>query len=49
MGALDNARLRTAYSDVVTGEWVIVVVGDAANLREGIDGLGLGPVTVVPN
>ena len=49
MGALDNARLRTAYSEVVTGEWLIVVVGDAANLREGIEGLGLGPVTVVPN
>lgn len=49
MGALDNARLRTAYSDVVMGEWLIVVVGDAANLREGIEGLGLGPVTVVPN
>jgi len=49
MGALDNARLTTAYSDVVTGEWVIIVVGDAAELREGIEGLGLGPVTVVPN
>jgi predicted Zn-dependent peptidase len=49
MGELDNARLTTAYTEVVTGEWVIVVVGDAAQLRAGIEGLGLGPVTVVPN
>lgn len=49
MGALDNERLTAAYSNVVTGEWVIIVVGDAAALREGIEGLELGPVTVVPN
>ncbi|MEO6019479.1 MAG: pitrilysin family protein [Knoellia sp.] len=49
MGALDDARLTTAYSNVVTGEWVIIVVGDAAELREGIEGLELGPVSVVPN
>lgn len=49
MGDLDNARLSTAYSDVVTGDWVIIVVGDAALLREGIEQLDLGPVTVVPN
>lgn len=49
MGELDADRLRTAYDSVVTGEWVIVVVGDAASLRDGIEGLGLGPVTVVPN
>ncbi len=49
MGALDNARLTTAYSDVVTGEWVIIVVGDAGELRDGIESLELGPVTVVPN
>jgi len=49
MRGLDAERLRTAYAEVATGEWVIVVVGDAASLREGIEGLGLGPVTVVPN
>ncbi|EAP99955.1 putative protease [Janibacter sp. HTCC2649] len=49
MGELDNARLTTAYSDVVTGEWVIIVVGDAAELRDGIEALDLGPVKVVPN
>lgn len=49
MRELDADRLRVAYTDVATGEWVIVVVGDAASLREGIEGLGLGPVTVVPN
>lgn len=49
MGALDDARLTTAYSDVVTGEWVIVIVGDASKVRAEIEGLGLGPVTVVPN
>ncbi|GGB72288.1 protease [Knoellia flava TL1] len=49
MRELDAERLRTAYAEVATGEWVVVVVGDAATLREGIEGLGLGPVTVVPN
>ena len=49
MREMDADRLRTAYGAVVTGEWLIVVVGDAASLRAGIDGLGLGPVTVVPN
>ncbi|MFW5472170.1 M16 family metallopeptidase [Knoellia sp. CPCC 206450] len=49
MRELDEERLRTAYAEVATGEWVVVVVGDAASLREGIEGLGLGPVTVVPN
>ncbi|KGN39370.1 M16 family metallopeptidase [Knoellia subterranea] len=49
MGELDDERLRTAYAEVVTGEWVIVVVGDAASLRDGIEGLELGSVTVVPN
>jgi len=49
MGALDDARLTAAYNDVVTGEWVIVVVGDASLLREGIEGLELGPLTVLPN
>ncbi|CAN7355457.1 M16 family metallopeptidase [Knoellia sp. LjRoot47] len=48
MRELDDARLTTAYADVVTGEWVVIVVGDAASLREDIEGLGLGPVTVVP-
>ena len=49
MRELDDERLRTAYTEVATGEWVVVVVGDAASLREGIEGLDLGPVTVVPN
>lgn len=49
MRELDEERLRTAYAEVATGEWVVVVVGDAAHLRVGIEGLGLGPVTVVPN
>lgn len=49
MRELDADRLRTAYRAVATGKWVIVVVGDAASLRAGIEGLGLGPVTVVPS
>jgi predicted Zn-dependent peptidase len=49
MRELDTDRLTSAYTSVATGEWVIVVVGDAASLREGIENLGLGPVTVVPN
>ncbi|WP_404381327.1 insulinase family protein [Knoellia locipacati] len=47
MRELDDARLSAAYAHVATGEWVIVVVGDATSLREGIEALGLGPVTVV--
>ncbi|KGN34942.1 protease [Knoellia sinensis KCTC 19936] len=49
MRELDNARLTTAYTEVVTGEWVIVVVGDAEALKEGVEGLGFGKMTVVPN
>jgi predicted Zn-dependent peptidase len=47
--ALSVADLDAAWNGHVTGEWTVVVVGDAAAVREGIDGLGRGPVTVVPN
>jgi predicted Zn-dependent peptidase len=47
--ALSVADLDAAWNGHVTGEWTVVVVGDAAAVREGIDGLGRGPATVVPN
>jgi len=49
MRDLAPADLDRAYAGVVTGEWVIVVVGDATSLRAEVEGLGIGPVTVVPN
>lgn len=45
---LDAEQLRAAYGQVVDGRWAIVVVGDAAQVREPLAALGLGPVTVVP-
>jgi predicted Zn-dependent peptidase len=47
--ALSVADLDAAWTGHVTGEWTVVVVGDASVVREGIEGLGRGPVTVVPN
>ncbi|WP_427384970.1 M16 family metallopeptidase [Janibacter sp. G56] len=47
--ALGSDDLQRAWDAYVTGEWTVIVVGDAATLREGLEGLGIGPVTVVPN
>lgn len=49
MRGLTAADLDRAWRDGVQREWTIVVVGDAALYREGVEQLGLGPVTVVPN
>lgn len=49
MRELTAADLDRAWRDGVTPEWTIVVVGDAGLYREGVEELGLGPVTVVPN
>jgi predicted Zn-dependent peptidase len=38
--------LAKAYLRYVTGEWTVVVVGDAAMYAEGVRGLGRGEVTV---
>lgn len=46
---LDAARLSEAYARFATGEWTVVVVGDASRYAEGIRALGRGGVSVVPN
>ena len=48
MQDLDAEALTAAYARWVTGEWTIVVVGDASAYAEGIRELGAGPVAVVP-
>ena len=49
MRELTAADLDRAWREGVTPEWTIVVVGDASLYRQGVEELGLGPVTVVPN
>ena len=46
---LTVADLDTAWVSQVSGEWTIVVVGDAAVVRADIEALGRGAVTVVAN
>ena len=48
MRSLDPDALLTAWRQWVTGEWTVVVVGDAARWADGLRGLGLGEVVVVP-
>ena len=48
MQDLDADALARAYGQWVTGEWTIVVVGDASTYAEGIRELGVGAVSVVP-
>ena len=43
------ADLDAAYARFVTGEWTIVVVGDASAYADQVRALGRGLVTVVPN
>lgn len=45
---LDTAALDEAYARYVTGEWTVVVVGDAELYADAVRGLGHGEVTVVP-
>lgn len=49
MRELTVADLDRAWSEHVSGEWTVVVVGDAGLYRDEIEALGLGPVTVLPN
>jgi len=44
---LDAATLESAYNSHVTGEWTVVIVGDATLYSEGVRGLGRGEVTVL--
>jgi len=45
---VDAAALARAYGRYVSGEWTVVVVGDAGLYAEGVRGLGRGKVTVLP-
>ena len=45
---VDPARLDDAYRRFVTGEWTVVLVGDAGLHAESVRALGRGEVTVVP-
>ena len=45
--ALTGEALTDAWHRVVDGRWTVVVVGDAAAIREPVEALGLGPVTLV--
>jgi zinc protease len=40
--------LAEAYGRYVTGEWTVVIVGDATLYAEGVRGLGRGEVAVLP-
>jgi zinc protease len=48
LATVDADRLSAAYNRFVTGDWTVVVVGDAARFADGVRGLGRGDVTVVP-
>jgi zinc protease len=48
MQQLDADTLGRAYGRYVTGEWTVVVVGDASTYAEGLRDLGIGDVSVVP-
>jgi zinc protease len=45
---VDAAALSAAYERYVTGQWTVVIVGDASLYAEGVQGLGRGEVTVLP-
>jgi len=44
---VDAAGLAAAYDRYVTGEWTVIIVGDASLYAEGVRGLGRGEVTVL--
>ena len=48
MQQLDADTLGQAYRRYVTGEWTVVVVGDASAYADGLRALGIGDVSVVP-
>ena len=45
---VDAVALALAYDRFVSGEWTVVIVGDASLYAEGVRGLGRGEVTVLP-
>jgi zinc protease len=48
LATVDADRLAAAYNRFVTGDWTVVVVGDADRYADSVRGLGRGEVTVVP-
>ena len=48
LAEVDASALAAAYDRFVSGEWTVVVVGDAGLYAEGVRGLGRGEVTVIP-
>ena len=48
MQQLTGEQLAAAYARWVTGEWTVVVVGDASTYAAPLRELGIGPVSVVP-
>jgi len=49
LASLDADALAAAYRRYVTGEWTVVLVGDASAYADGVRALDRGPVTIVPN
>jgi predicted Zn-dependent peptidase len=45
---VDAATLDAAYARYVSGQWTVVIVGDASLYAEGVRALGRGEVTVLP-
>jgi zinc protease len=45
---VDAPALAGAYNRYVSGQWTVVIVGDASLYAEGVRALGRGEVTVVP-
>ena len=45
---VDAQVLTKAYRRYVTGEWTVIVVGDASLYAEGVRGLGRGEVAILP-
>ena len=45
---VDAEALAKAYGRYVSGEWTVVVVGEASLYAEGVRGLGRGEVTILP-
>jgi zinc protease len=48
LAEVDPAALAAAYDRYVTGEWTVIIVGDASLYADGVRGLGRGEVTVIP-
>ena len=45
---VDAEALTKAYGRYVTGEWTVVIVGDASLYAEGVRALGRGEVAILP-